>query len=229
MDNFVIRKNRHLKDDPPINIYTDGACINNGKPDANAGFGVWFGENDVRNVSESFSGKQTNNIAELLAIIKALTIVRNQIEGGQPINIYSDSSYAIRCCTTYGEKCFKKNWKNPNAKNKPIPNLEIIKVAYSFCKKHNNINFIHVNAHTGNQDEHSIGNDHADRLANLAVGVKTCPYANIKKKIYLNIPYDEKDEGKKMGAKWDSKKKKWFMQDNNKYKIQMLGRWGIEN
>ena len=40
---------------------------------------------------------------------------------------------------------------------------------------------------------------------------------------------NEKEEGKKMGAKWDKRKKKWFIQDNNKYKIQMLGRWGIED
>ena len=45
MDNFVIRKNtKPLSKNKPINIYTDGACSNNGKPDARAGFGVWFGE-----------------------------------------------------------------------------------------------------------------------------------------------------------------------------------------
>ena len=61
---------------------------------------------------------------------------------GYKIVIYSDSSYAIRCCTTYGAKCFKKNWTNPNNKNKPIPNLEIVKTAYLFCKDYSNIEFI---------------------------------------------------------------------------------------
>ena len=47
MDNFVIRKNtKPLSKNKPINIYTDGACSNNGKPDARAGFGIWFGEKD---------------------------------------------------------------------------------------------------------------------------------------------------------------------------------------
>ena len=224
MDNFIVRKTKKpLINEPPIPVYTDGACSNNGKPNAKAGFGIWFGEDDDRNTSESFTGTQTNNVAELLAIIKALTILRSKIEGGQQINIYTDSSYSIKCCTTYGEKMLKKGWKN---KGKDIPNVDIVKVAYNFCKKYNNIKFIHVMAHTGLNDEHSIGNAHADRLANLAIGVTSCPYANIKRKLYLNVPYGEKDEAKKMGAKWDLKKKKWFIQPTNKYKIQMLGRWG---
>ena len=103
MDNFVIRKNtKPLSNKKIINVYTDGACSNNGKPDARAGFGIWFGEGDPRNTSESFTGTQTNNRAELLAIIKALTILRDEIEQGQPVMIYSDSSYSIRCYTTYG-------------------------------------------------------------------------------------------------------------------------------
>ena len=224
MDNFVIRKNpKPLAQEPPIDVYTDGACSNNGKSDAKAGFGIWFSEEDERNTSESFTGQQTNNRAELLAIIKALTILRNEIEKGQQINIYTDSSYSIRCCTTYGEKMSKKGWKN---KSKEIPNVEIVKVAYNFCKKYNNIKFLHVRAHTGCQDKHSIGNDHADKLANLAIGITSCPYANIKKKLYLSVPFEEKDEAKKMGAKWDTKKKRWFIQHKNKYKVQMMGRWG---
>ena len=33
---------------------------------------------------------------------------------------------------------------------------------------------------------------------------------------------------KKMGAKWDTKKKRWFIDQKNKYKVQMMGRWGLE-
>ena len=227
MDNFVIRKNQKPQASLPIiNVYTDGACSNNGKPDARAGFGIWFGKGDIRNTSESFTGPQTNNRAELLAIIKALTILRDEIEQGQPVMIYSDSSYSIRCCTTYGEKMAKKGWKN---KGNDIPNREIVEVAYNFCKKYNNIKFKHIKAHTGLEDEHSIGNDHADRLANLAIGVESCPYQRIKSKIYLNVPFDEKDEAKKLGAKWDKSKKRWYITPKNKYKVQMMGRWGLEN
>ena len=231
MDNFVIRRNIKTKEkiiqSEPINVYTDGACSNNGKPDARAGYGVFFAIDDPRNVHESFNGPQTNNIAELLAIIKALTILKEDIDKGTVINVYSDSSYSIRCCTTYGKKCEKKNWQNPNNKNKPIPNLEIVKTAYLFCKNRKNIIFTHIKAHTGLNDIHSIGNENADRLANLSIGVTSCPYQNIKKKIFLDVPYEEKDEAKKMGAKWDKSKKRWYIEQNNRYKLQMMGRWAL--
>ena len=33
-------------------VYTDGACIHNGKPHAKAGMGVFFGYDDPRNISK---------------------------------------------------------------------------------------------------------------------------------------------------------------------------------
>jgi ribonuclease HI len=226
MDNFVIRKNgRTTSNKQPINIYTDGACSNNGKPNAKAGFGVWFGDDDARNISQPVpeNGRQTNNVAELLAIVTALTVVRDDIEERRIVHIYTDSEYSLRCCTSYGEKMYKKGWKN---KGKDIPNRKIVEVAYDFCSKYPNIKFHHIAAHTGLQDEHSVGNDHADRLANIAIGVESCPYNNKSSKIYLNVPFSEKNEAKKMGAKWDAKKKKWFVENKNRHKIQMMGRWG---
>ena len=81
MDNFVIRKNPTPKSTkPPLNIYTDGACSNNGKKNAKAGIGIYFGENDDRNISERISGKQTNNCAELRAILEVFTILGEEIE-----------------------------------------------------------------------------------------------------------------------------------------------------
>ena len=83
--------------------------------------------------------------------------------------ICSDSNYAILCCTTYGEKCATKEWKNPNSKKKPIPNLELVQKAYYLFKDKKNIQFLKVKAHTTNTDKHSIGNYYADKLATDAV------------------------------------------------------------
>ena len=30
-------------------------------------------------------------------------------------------------------------------------------------------------------------------------------------RVYLNVPYEEKEEAKKLGAKWDVSKKKWYV------------------
>ena len=41
------------------------------------------------------------------------------------------------------------------------------------CKSYPNISLKHIRAHTGLQDEYSIGNENADRLANESIGVKS--------------------------------------------------------
>jgi ribonuclease HI len=207
-----------------INVYTDGACSNNGQRGAKAGLGVYFGENDPRNCSERIEGKQTNNTAELKAIIKAAEILYREILAGFTVNIYSDSSYAIRCCTTYGEKMEKKNW----IKKKPIPNQQLVKQAYYTFKDKKNVHFHYIAAHTGKEDEHSLGNEGADKLANLAIGQTECQYANRVKKIYIKLPYEEKEKGKKLGTKWDPKKKKWYIMSNmdETKKETILNLWG---
>ena len=128
-------------------VYTDGACSNNGKDNALSGIGIFFGINDMRNISKKIEGKQTNNTAELSAIIQTYSIIENDILNGKKITIVSDSEYAIKCVSTYGEKCDKTN-----------------------------VQFMHVKAHTNNTDMHSIGNDNADKLANMAIGYERCPY-----------------------------------------------------
>ena len=154
----------------PINVYTDGACTNNGQPDAKAGLGVYFSKYDPRNCSERISGKQTNNAAELKAIIRVASILVQEMKKGVPLHIYSDSTYAIGCCTTYGEKLELVGWK----KKKPIPNIELVKDAYYKFKDFTNVKFHHIEAHTGKGDVHSLGNEGADELACLATN-KICP------------------------------------------------------
>lgn len=36
--------------------------------------------------------------------------------------------------------------------------------------------------------------------------------AKIQKRIYISVPYDEKDEAKQYGARWDSDRKKWYFE-----------------
>lgn len=143
-------------------IYADGACSNNGYKDAVAGIGIYFGYQDSRNVSQRIEGKQTNNVAELGSILHLYTIIKDDIVAGKHIGIVTDSIYAIRCCTTYGKKCADAGWK------KDIPNKDMVKRAYELYSG-TNVEFIHVMAHTRNNDVHSLGNKEADRLATSAL------------------------------------------------------------
>jgi ribonuclease HI len=142
-------------------VYTDGSCSRNGYEGAKAGIGIYFGENDSRNVSELLEGKVTNNIAELKAILKCFSIIESDLIEGKQVTIVSDSEYAIRCATTYGKKCANVNWK------KDIPNKELVQTLYEITTKYSNVQFLHIKAHTNNNDIHSIGNKHADLLATL--------------------------------------------------------------
>ena len=147
---------------PEYYVYTDGSCLNNGTTNAKSGIGIYFGENDNRNVSCELDNKykQTNNVAELVAIIRAIHIIKDDLQN-KCICIVSDSEYAIKCATTYGKTCSLNKW------TKDIPNLEIVKELYELVEKHPNVRFMHIMAHTTNQDIHSIGNRHADNLANM--------------------------------------------------------------
>ena len=96
----------------------------------------------------------------------------------------------------------------------------------------------YIKAHTNLSDKHSVGNSEADKLANLAVnGVLeedkvffgdtrsiagfavepvNVPVPAEFIKNYINISYNYKDAVKKLGAKWDLNKKKWYYEDNLK-------------
>ena len=144
-------------------VYTDGACSNNGKYNALSGIGVFFGIDDNRNISKKIEGKQTNNTAELIAIIETYYIIENDIRNGKKITIVTDSEYAIKCVSYYGLKCYNKGWCVD------IPNKELVKTIYELYNDKLNIRFLHIKAHTNNTDIHSFGNDNADKLAVLAI------------------------------------------------------------
>lgn len=213
--------------DVELFVYTDGACINNGRPDAVAGMGVYFGESDSRNVSQRLAPdlKQTNNVAELLAIIEAYKILEKEILEGKKIAIVSDSDYSLRCVTSYGQKCAAEGW------SKEIPNKELVRKAYETFFDKPNIQFIHIEAHTDKTDIHSLGNAGADNLANRSVGINAMDdvepsQKNVIKRIYIDVKYAEKDEAKKLGARWDSGFKKWYIYEGSPNFVDLCSRFG---
>jgi ribonuclease HI len=146
-------------------VYVDGACLNNGKSNAKSGIGIYFGKNDIRNVSASLKyGKQTNNRAELMAILVALKIIYvTEKENNIEYNIYTDSKYSIECVTCWIYKWKNNNWKTAN--NKPVQNQELIEKIYDMLIKLSKVKFFHIKGHSNGLDKHSIGNKKADTLA----------------------------------------------------------------
>jgi ribonuclease HI len=199
-----------------ICVYIDGSCSNNGKNNAKAGYGVFFEFDNPRNENGVVNGKQTNNTGELTAFIRAIEILKEEINEKKKINIYTDSEYVIKCAGSYSDKLQKNNWKTST--DKIPPNLKLLQKIYDLYKPNTStINLFHIKAHTNLSDKHSIGNREADRLANMAICTeeemifKESMHSN---KNYINIAYMYKDVIKKLGAKWDINKKKWYYDDN---------------
>ena len=146
-------------------VYTDGSCINNGLNEPIAGIGIYFDVNNTKNVSKilEYEYSQTNNSAELFAILEAYKIIKPDLDNNMKICIFSDSEYAIKCATSYGEKCCKQYWK------KNIPNKEMVMKLYEIYKNEPNLKLKHIKAHTNSQDIHSLGNANADKLAYDAI------------------------------------------------------------
>ena len=132
-------------------IYTDGACINNGKKNARSGSGVWFSPNDPRNNAAKNSGdNQSNQVGELTAIIIAIKTTPTF----QPLKILSDSRYAIEGLTTHLSKWEDKGWIR-------IKNAELFQnAAYLLRQRTATTTFQWIKGHQGN-----LGNEESDKLA----------------------------------------------------------------
>jgi len=142
-----------------IDIFTDGSLIRK-KGKIYCGYGIFFPNGENNNISKKFDkGLITNNRAELYAIYKSLKICKKILKEKEieKINIYSDSEYSVKTLTIW-----YKNWiKN----GKDYKNKDIIDKIIKLINKLNNVNFIHIKAHTGENDYYSLSNNQADELA----------------------------------------------------------------
>ncbi|RKP34774.1 ribonuclease H-like domain-containing protein [Dimargaris cristalligena] len=145
-------------------VYTDGAAINNGRPGAIAGIGVYFGPNDPRNISEPlWDGNQTNQRAELAAILCALEMFSPHT----PLEICTDSQYSIDCIRKWNHGWKKNNWKT--ATGGDVVNVDIIQgILEKIQVRAGPVKLTKVRGHSGDP-----GNDGADQLAVLGANKRT--------------------------------------------------------
>ncbi|KAF8559923.1 ribonuclease H-like protein, partial [Imleria badia] len=150
-------------------VYCDGACKGNGQPGSIAGIGVWWGHDDPRNIAERCPGDQTNNRAELIAIVRILEttpLLKRRLL------IKTDSNYSIQCVTAW-----ISNWRRNGflaADGKPVKNRVLIKYLAALLhvrrKTSQTVEFKHVRGHVGIE-----GNEAADQLANLGATKPAIP------------------------------------------------------
>ena len=135
-----------------IKIWTDGSCLGNPGP------GGWaFIATDGDKTVERSGGEAntTNNRMELMAVIRALSVIKNR-----EVEIHTDSQYVKN-----GMQTWMKNWKRNNwrtADRKPVKNqdlwMRLDELAAEF-----KIHWVWVRGHDGNPM-----NERADELARRA-------------------------------------------------------------
>ncbi|KAF0507146.1 Ribonuclease H1 [Gigaspora margarita] len=102
--NFIEGQNDIVKNDiNGLQVRTDRSAFENGTTNAKAVIGVFWKDDDTQNLSEHVPGDQTNNRAEIFAIIRAIEICNNKVK---LLNIMTDSKYVINAM-----ECWIKNWK----------------------------------------------------------------------------------------------------------------------
>lgn len=152
-----------------MRVFTDGACSHNGRPGAKAGYAVWFP--DAKDLSESArvpeSEAQTNQRAELSAIHRAVVILDANGYHGEDIKIYTDSEYSINCLTKWISGWISRGWKT--AAGGDVLHRDLIQGTSNMLSKFKSHRFVHVRAHTGNEDDLSKNNDIVDRMARATI------------------------------------------------------------
>lgn len=148
---------------PKILVFTDGSCVGNGTPTAIAGYGVYIPMLNI-SISKRLCGQQTNNRAELTAILEGLKIILKTCVGAEDVTIVSDSVYSINCVTKWIHN-WKPLWRKSDGS--AVLNKDLIQeIDMLLSSATMPIIFKHVAAHTKKQDELSHGNEIADKLAN---------------------------------------------------------------
>ncbi len=142
------------KEPEPVIVFCDGACPNNGAGATVAGAGVWFGENDPRNLAEKVPGQPTNNRAEMWAAIRALEVLKEE----PWVRIVTDSQLLVNSMTAWLPKWIAKDFKG-------VSNTDLIRRLVELTKDRK-VEWQHTPGHAG-----VLGNERADQLARSACEV----------------------------------------------------------
>ncbi|KAJ7167410.1 hypothetical protein C8R43DRAFT_877524, partial [Mycena crocata] len=127
----------------PVSVYVATSCIKAGKPGAQAGCGLYWGDRSPANVASAVPGNQSDARAALYAV--ALAIITSP--GHKTLTIYSVSQYAIRSF------CY---WAGGNAtRGWPCKHADIIRVGAEHLRARTAaVTFCWVNSEQAQKNKH---------------------------------------------------------------------------
>jgi ribonuclease HI len=137
---------------PEVTVYTNGSAIDNETDNLKAGAGVYFSEDDPRNIAIRVPHAlgPSNQVGEMLAIKEAMEAAPPDV----PLKIFSDSKYAIDGLTKNLQR-----WQDEGFHT--IANGDIIALTVAKIRERKApTKLAWVKGHSG-----MAGNEEADRLA----------------------------------------------------------------
>jgi ribonuclease HI len=138
-----------------VQIYTDGACSGNPGPGGYAAILIY--DKHEKEIW-GYEDNTTNNRMELMAPIKALSMLKTKCE----VEIYSDSAYVVNSFNMGWIYAWKKNgWKKD--KGQELKNVDLLQKLYALCQKHK-VTWHKVKGHSDNEY-----NNRCDALAVNAI------------------------------------------------------------
>src|SRR5882724_6870327 len=161
-------------------LYTDGACLEGNTSIAKAGAGTFCLEDETKNHALRVPGpSQTNQRGELLAIVKALSLVPK----GDELTIITDSWYAVQGIIENLRKWEDEGWMK-------VQNADIFqKIAYELDTRGGETYFQWVKGHSNNP-----GNDGADKKSSEGAHKENAD------DIKLEVPKEYKLQGARLAA-----------------------------
>ena len=134
-----------------VDIYTDGACSGNPGP---GGWGAILCYNGVEKEISGGEAHTTNNRMELMAVISALSLLKEPCE----VTVYSDSQYVCNALLRGWAKKWRANgWMR--TKKDPALNPDLWEKLLNLCDVHK-VDVVWVKGH----NNHPM-NERCDRLA----------------------------------------------------------------
>ena len=131
-----------------ILAFTDGACSGNPGP---AGIGIVLVCGSRRKEISEYIGEATSNVAELSAVVRALSTIKDR---GRHVILHTDSEYAIGA--------FTRTWKIR-------ANKQLIEQARALAATFTNLRFEWIPGHAGIAE-----NERCDVLARAAIQAARC-------------------------------------------------------
>jgi ribonuclease HI len=152
-------------DDEAMEIYITGACSKNSYEDAQAGSGIWYGQNDQFNAALHIPGpNQSRQVGDLSAVLHAV----QQTPPFAPLHIISNSKYVIKGLTERLTKWEEQGWIG-------IPNKEFLKPIVAHLRQRGAITtFAWAKGHNG-----AVGIRNAMALAKQGVNKQAYDQINL--------------------------------------------------